>query len=474
MVNVYSFRGGVRISAEKNTIECRTETLPVPSVLKVRVGAIGACVSVGDHVLRGQIIGDTDNPDLCPVRSPAEGDVTGIDADASGAVSVTVAVSGGNSADPSIRPFDKKLSQTTTAEIVEKVREAGVTGSGKDAGPVHVKIRDAAGKVKRVIVDCTGNDPFITVNEHLAAENAAGIINGIKIVMRALGVERAVIAVDENNVGAVNSLREKIGSGKYIKVAAMKRKYPQGDGRNLVRAVLGRDLPAGKSPVDAGCAVFNAETCVHIFRALAEGEPMTEKYMTVDGDCVKRPGNLLVPAGTAVSELFAFCGGLKKEPARIVAGGAVNGTDGCSPETAVDCTVDGVLAFSEAYSPVGGRYACIRCGRCVSACPEHLLPFELFRLTVKGKKDKAVKIGLECCTECGACAYVCPGKLPLVGMIRDAKNGLTGSCEEEMCKPCAGTEADAHTGDANGNPEITKEITGDAARSSEESDHETE
>ena len=215
-----------------------------------------------------------------------------------------------------------------------------------------------------------------------------------------------------------------MGDGELIKVKICKTKYPQGDERQLIYALTGRELPLGKLPADVGCVIFNAETCAAIFRAFAKGLPLIERVVTVDGDCVREPSNVLVPLGASMLDVIDSCGGLKKPPFKVISGGPMMGFAQWDAEMPVTKGTSAILAFSRSFEGTG-RYeqppACIHCGKCVEACPMRLVPNYIAAFSKDGKLDKAEEFGASACVECGSCGYVCPGYFPVTQYVRMAK-----------------------------------------------------
>ncbi len=433
MSKVYTFRGGTHVTEYKNTRGLQIEKLPSPERVEIPLAQhIGVhckpVVSVGDHVYKGQLIGDAETGLTCLVHASISGTVSEIkvrhNAQAQPVETVVIAGDGKEEPDPSIRPFGKKLSQTSPEEIVEVVRRAGISGMGGAMFPTHAKIKSSIGKVDRLIINCAECEPFITANHRLMLERPTDSINGAKVLLRALGLSLAELCVEDNKIDAINRLLEKTAGSPFIKVRVMKTKYPQGDERQLVYALTGREIPAGKLPADAGCVVFNAETCAVIFRAFATGMPLVERCITVDGDCVREPKNLLVPLGTPYRALIEYCGGLVREPYKIINGGPMMGAARWEFDAPVTKGTSAVLVFSESFAGIKDNSACIRCGRCVKNCPMHLMPVYLAHYAMARRYDDAAKMGVMSCVECGTCSYNCPGNVQIVQYIRVAKSAL--------------------------------------------------
>ena len=431
----YTFSGGIHVEEYKNTRKCRIEALPPPAVVTIplsqHIGApAAACINVGDAVTLGQKIGDVAEGMLgCPVHSSVSGTVKEIVKKTlpTGAVVDHIVIENDflDTPCPDIHPTEKRLADVTPEEIVTVVREAGIVGMGGAAFPAYAKINSAMGKVDKIIVNCAECEPFITANHRLLLEHGASVINGVKILLKALGVRVAFIAVEDNKMDAVQKLEELLGDSRMISVKVMKTKYPQGDERQLVYALTGQEIPAGKLPADVGCVIFNAETCAAIYKAFSTGMPSVSRVVTVDGDCIRRPKNLLVPVGTSASELIAFCGGLCRPPKKLVSGGPMMGMAQWDPEMPVTKSTSAVLVFSSRFGRKNvAKPACIRCGRCVSHCPMHLMPMYIAQFSQKGDLKRAEEYGAMSCVECGSCSYNCPGGVEIVQHIRVAKAAI--------------------------------------------------
>ena len=426
-----TFRGGMHVDENKNTRRCRIEKLPPPAMVSLPMSQhIGAhcvpCVKVGDTVAKGQMIGRVESGLGCPVHASVSGTVRKIEEknypNNVKIVTVTIENDGCDTLDPSIVPFPKKLAEATTEEIVDVIRNAGISGMGGATFPTYAKIQSAIGKVQHLIVNCAECEPYITANHRLLLENPAAVINGVKILLKALGLRSAEIAVEDNKLDAINKLESMLSGSDMIKVRVMKTKYPQGDERQLIYALKGIELPTGKLPADVGCVIFNAETCSAVYNAFAHGMPLIERIVTVDGDCIKTPKNLLVPLGTPYIDLINACGGLRAQPKKIINGGPMMGAAQWDIEAPVTKGTSAILVFSEANELHYEQPAtCIRCGRCVKNCPMHLMPNYLASFAKKGSYDEAEAFGVLSCVECGTCSYNCPGQVPIVQYIRKAK-----------------------------------------------------
>lgn len=463
----YTFRGGVRLDEHKNTERCESEVIAPPARLSIPMSQhIGApctpLVKKGDRVLVGQKIGDAEKGLACPVHSSVSGTVADIEerSTPSGARSRYVIIDNDfeDEVSPEVKPFAKRLTEADSDELIAIIRNAGIAGMGGAAFPTHAKISSAVGKVSQILINCAECEPFITANHRLLLEDPTSVINGIKIVQRILGVRDVTVCVEDNKMDAVNILEELLGDNSMIRVAVMKTKYPQGDERQLIYAITGKELRQGQLPADAGCVIFNAETCSAIFNAFHTGMPLIKRRVTVDGDCIAEPKNLIVPIGTPYSDLISYCGGLKKPLKKIVSGGPMMGMAQWDKDAPVTKGTSAILALSADFDRRSvSAGTCIRCGRCVAHCPMHLMPVYLAMFAMHGDMDLCDKYGAMSCVECGTCSYGCPGNVPIVQQIRVAKGELRALAAAKKAaaakaevkaedKPSAGAGADAASG----------------------------
>ena len=429
----YTFKGGTRVREYKNTRALAVVDLPAPPVVEIPLSQhIGVpctpTVAVGDRVLRGQLIGEVPAGLGCPVHSSVSGTVKAISSrvGVQGRPVPTIIIEndGEGTLSPDVVPFSKRLGDTSPEEIVDVIRRAGISGMGGATFPTWAKLSGAIGKVNRLIINCAECEPFITVNHRLMLEHPEELVGGAKILLRALGLPSGDIAIEDNKLNAADRVAAEIGESPLLNVRLMRTTYPQGDERQLIFALTGREVPEGKLPADVGCVVFNAETCSAIYRAFAEGMPLIERCVTVDGDCVREPKNLRVPLGTPVRSLIEFCGGLVRTPFKLINGGPMMGAATWDFDAPVTKGTSAILVFSEEFAAMKDDFACIRCGRCVKNCPMHLMPVYLAQYAMAGNYDETAKLHVMSCVECGTCSYNCPGNVPIVQYIRVAKGAV--------------------------------------------------
>lgn len=427
----YTFKGGVWTDDHKYTKNVPIEEITPPAQVSISLAQhVGVMckptVKVGDSVRVGQLIGDVPGGLGCPVHSSVSGTVTKIDEVTAprGGTSYNVVIEndGKNTLSDTVLPFGKKLSEASSDEIIAAVRAAGITGMGSAAFPTYAKLAAARGKADTLVVNCIEGEPFVCATHRLILEDPAAVIHGLKIIMVALGIRQAWIAVESSRKEEREALQKQIGEGGLIQLKKVTSKYPSGSEKQLVYALTKKEIPGGRTPLDVGIVVFNAQTCAAIYEALAKGMPLIRRVVTVDGDCIKTPKNLLVPVGTSVMDLIAYCGGLCAQPKKIICGGPMMGQAQWDPATPVTKMTSAVLVLSDYFDfesklpPV-----CIRCGRCVRACPMRLMPLKIASAIEAGKTAEAAALGAADCIECGTCSYICPGGVPVTQMVVRAK-----------------------------------------------------
>ena len=315
------------------------------------------------------------------------------------------------------------------ATLVARVAEAGVIGMGGAGFPTHVKLAPPPNKpVDTLILNGAECEPYLTADHRLMLERAEETWEGCRILQKILGVKTLRLAIEPNKPDAIETMQAAMDRnplpGVDAKIFVLRNVYPQGAEKQQIRAVTGRVIPAGRLPMDVGCAVENVATAFAIFEAVVRGLPLTHRIVTVSGDAVRAPANLWVPNGTPFSDLIEACGGAAESLVKIVAGGPMMGFAQPDASVAVARTTSGLLLLSAGRTSLYSPRPCVSCGRCVEACPMLLTPAELSQCIEAGDFAAAEALFVKDCYECGACSYVCPCRRPLVQHMRRAKAGL--------------------------------------------------
>lgn len=427
-----TFKGGLHPEENKITAKSPIEVMPEPATVAIAMSQhIGApcnpTVKKGDYVFKGQPIGEAQGALTCPVHSSISGTVLKLEdrVGAFGQKVTHVVIENDFKSElyPEIKPCETPLEEAEFEQIVDIIKNAGIAGMGGATFPTHFKISSAKGKVSKLIVNCCECEPYITANHRLMLERPSDIINGVKVVMKALDLKLCDIAVEDNKKDAIKVLNELLEKEEGICVKILKTKYPQGDERQLIYAIDKVEIPAGKLPADVGRVVLNAETSSAIWRAFKYGMPLIDRIMTVTGDCVREPKNLRVPLGTSFSDIIEFCGGFTSEVEKIISGGPMMGIAQWDKDAPVIKGTASILCFGKSKTNRGPEN-CIHCGKCVGSCPMHLMPLYLASFAKIGDWDSCKAFDVMSCVECGCCTYQCPGNVPIVQYIRTAKGKL--------------------------------------------------
>ena len=306
-------------------------------------------------------------------------------------------------------------------EISRLISEAGLVGMGGAAFPTHVKIMPNEKKpVDTLLINGCECEPYLTSDYRLMLEAPAPIVTGALLAARAIGAKRVAIGIEDNKPDAIKALRGAVWN-TGIQVAVLKTKYPQGSEKHLIRAVVNREVPLGGLPSDVGVCVSNVGTMAAVARAVIHKKPLTHRVISVTGGGIVRPANVLAPIGITFGELIDFCGGLKPNAARLVAGGPMMGFAFSNPATPVTKGTSGLTVMSKEEVTLAEETTCVRCGKCVDACPMRLVPTKIAMASRFKDVDLAGRYNIMGCFECGSCAYTCPAHIPLVQLIRAGK-----------------------------------------------------
>jgi Na+-translocating ferredoxin:NAD+ oxidoreductase subunit C len=428
------FRHGVHPPERKElTAQLPIRRMPFPAevVLPLRQHAgkpARPLVTRGDRVERGDKIAAADGFMSVPMHASAAGVVVDIDwcphPDGSMAEAVRIAVDRHSVQVPRPRMVPRWES-LTGEEVVAAVQEAGVVGLGGAAFPAHVKMMPPKDtRVDLLILNGAECEPYLTTDHRTMVEYPERVHFGARIMMTALNVSRCVIGVEANKPDAVERLRATIPSDLDITVHALTVKYPQGAEKMLIKTLTGSEVPSGRLPVHVGTVVQNVGTVACIAEVFETGLPLVERVVTVTGRGIARPANLIVPVGTRLRDVIDYCGGLTDEAAEIVFGGPMMGMVQADLNTPLTKGTTGVVVLTHAEVAPRESLPCIRCGRCLEACPAFLMPQQLGALAQLGRYEEMEQNNLADCMLCGSCSYVCPSHLPLSQMFALSKAAL--------------------------------------------------
>lgn len=371
-------------------------------------------VKKGDHVLRDQIIGEPTGFLGAYIYTSVSGTVKDVKPmlHPNGTKVMSVIIENDHqyeTKEKDIKPCSYK--ELTKEEILDRIKIAGIVGMGGAGFPTHIKLNPAPDKtIEYVIVNGSECEPYLTSDYRVMLEDPWRVINGLRIALSLFPGAKGRIGIEINKPKAIETLKTYIEDEQNIEIAALKTKYPQGGEKQLIYAITKREVPSGGLPADVGCIVLNVDTVVAISRAVTQARPLQRRIVTVVGDCVKTPGNFRVRIGTSFQEVVDAAGGLVKEPAKIICGGPMMGMPVSTLSIPVIKTSSCILLLSEEAAALEEESACIRCGKCIAACPIHLQPYELNQLVLRRDWDGFVKMHGTDCIECGSCSYACPAK----------------------------------------------------------------
>ena len=426
----FSFFGGVHPDGNKwYAKDKKIQDFPEPDILVIPMGQhIGApckpLVKKGDLVTMGQKIGD--NTGLCvPVHASVSGKVKAVEmrphTSGTNMMSVVIENDHQDTLCEEVQPrTQEQIDALTPEELMVIIREAGIVGMGGATFPTHVKLSSGIGKVDTIIVNVGECEPYIVADDRLCREYPKSLISGLKVIMKVLSLNTAHIGIEDNKPEAIASLKQAIDPADGIVVDVLRSMYPQGAEKQLIYAVTGREVPSGGLPAAVGCAVFNAATCKAIHDAVYLGMPLIRRIVTVSGDITMEPKNLMVPIGTSFNDLLEAVG-YSENPYKVLSGGPMMGA------AQYDLSVP-VIKGSNAVTILGKKNRtyvenpqCIRCGKCIDACPMHLMPLMMHHAVQSRSVDEMKAVNMLDCIECGCCAYTCPACIPLVHSFRTGK-----------------------------------------------------
>jgi len=424
--------GGIHPDKHKITSDKPIVDAGLPEIVYIPVKQhIGSpakiIVQKGDKVKAGTLLADADGIVSADVFSSVSGEVIKVE-EVEGEFGylesmITIKVEGDEFASSiDLSPDLIKDIPYEPQEIIEKIRSAGIVGMGGAGYPTPIKTSVPEGKkIDTLILNGIECEPWLTADDRLMIEKAEEIIVGAKIINKVLGIQNAIIAVDENKPEAIEILSKLTKTYVGVNVQVCKTKYPQGGEKQLIKAITGREVPSGRLPMDAGCIVQNVGTVFAIYEAVQKNKPLFERIVTVSGDECQNPQNFRVRVGTPASFLIEKCGGITENTNQVIFGGPMMGTSAVNINAPITKLTSGILLLSEELSRKLEETDCIRCGKCVDACPVGLRPFLIAQYTRNNMIDELKGINVLDCIECGSCAYICPAHIPLLDYCKIGK-----------------------------------------------------
>lgn len=421
---------GIIVPHRKNTASQQAVRMPSPKSVTIPMNMhIGApsvpCVKVGDQVKIGQLIAEAGGYVSAPVHASVSGKVTSI---------APIISSNGAHVDAITIESDGEMSVSETCvppvvsdyeSFIAAVRASGIVGLGGAGFPTSVKldVKDTS-RIQEVVINGAECEPYITSDARTMIDDADSVKDGIELLKKYLDVKKIVIGIEKNKPEAILKMKEIAAIDDCVEVKQLPSVYPQGGEKVLIYNCVGKVVPEGKLPIDVGVIVINCTTLAFIAKYISNGIPLIEKVLTVDGSAVAEPKNVIAPIGTSMQDVFDFCGGFKEEPKKVLYGGPMMGI--AVPDTTAPILKNNnaILAFAEKDAVLPEPTPCIRCGKCVSACPLNLMPLEYARALATENMELLELRKVNLCMECGCCSFVCPARRPLVENNKLAKAAL--------------------------------------------------
>ena len=374
-------------------------------------------VKVGDHVDCGQKIGDGEG--MCvPVHASVSGTVSAIEVRPHPTLGECLAIVIDNDLQDS--KVEGNLPKTKE-DILSAIRNAGIVGMGGAAFPGNIKALGAMGKAELLIANACECEPYITADDCLLRTNAKEVLEGMVIMADLVEVSHVILAVEDNKKEAIATLKELQNNYPKVELKILPTRYPQGSEKQLIKALTGKEVMTGNLPISVGCLVFNVSTFAAIYRAVRYGEALTRRIVTISGEGIAKPQNFIVPIGTCFKEIIEAAGGMSKKTERVINGGPMMGVAQKDVNVPVVKATNSILCLLKDENGAAENPVCIRCGKCIAACPMHLQPVYTHRYVQAGKMDDIRRLNVVDCLECGCCSFSCPAKLPLVESCRKGK-----------------------------------------------------
>lgn len=425
--------GGIHPNDNKISANAAIEEFPLVDTAFVALNQhLGApaepVVAKGDKVLAGQLIAKASGFISANIHSPVSGTVSSVEflPDMAGNPVQHVVISvEGDEWLPSIdrSPVIVKDIKLSSEEIIAKIAEMGIVGLGGAAFPTHIKLSPPPGKkAEFLIVNGAECEPYLTSDYRIMIEMPEQILIGVKLMMKALKVDKAYLGIEENKPVAIKKMKEiAAASHPEIKIVSLKKRYPQGGEKQLIDAIIKRRVPSMGLPIDVGAVVQNVGTALAVYEAVQKNKPLVDGIVTVTGSCMKEQRNFKLRVGTTFDKVMFAIGGFPKDAVKLISGGPMMGKAVSRTEASSTKSTSALLLLTEEETKRGEESNCIRCAKCVDACPMGLEPYLLNRLSRQGKTVELEENMVQDCIECGCCLYSCPANIPLLDTIRYSK-----------------------------------------------------
>ncbi|NLY20791.1 MAG: electron transport complex subunit RsxC [Tissierellia bacterium] len=433
-MNNLSFKGGTHIKDYKDlSAEKATERMEDPKIVHIpldqHIGSVcEPLVQVNDVVKIGQKIGSSSASLSSDVHSSVSGVVTAIEemytTDGSLSKCITIETDGLNEVDESIKPIEN-FKSLSFEEKCDLIKGAGIIGMGGAGFPLHSKLQSAVGaNIDSVILNGAECEPYLNSDYRVMLEKTVNIVEGLQIIKEMLNAEAGYIAIEDNKPKAIDAFNEIADNYNNVTVASLVTKFPQGDSTRIVNAVTGRRIPSGGRTSNVQCTVTNVGTVNALYELVSEGKPVYERIVSVTGQGVKEPKNLMVKVGTSVKDVIEYCGGFNDNANKVLSGGPMTGNTIFDLDAPITKSTTGIVVLTEDLEDTRLESPCIKCSRCIDVCPQFLMPNIINAAVNKEKYDLADEHGANDCIECGSCSYICPAKRKLTESIALARKEI--------------------------------------------------
>lgn len=324
------------------------------------------------------------------------------------------------------KPKKRDYTKLSNEEIINIVKEAGIVGMGGATFPTNVKLTPPPDKkIEYIVVNAAECEPYLTCDHRMMLEHSKEIIKGLKVILKLFPNAKGLIGIEDNKPNAIKAMKEAASGEERIEVKSVKTKYPQGAEKQLIYALIGKEVPSGGLPADAGCIVQNVDTVYEIYNAVVNGKALVSRVVTVTGDAIKEPKNIRFRIGTSVKELVEAAGGFLEEPYKVISGGPMMGIAMYSLDVPAAKGTSGILCLTKKVAEIEDESNCINCGKCVQVCPMNLIPTKLAVASSIRNYDMFNEFNGRDCIECGCCSFICPARRHLLQRIRSGKKAAS-------------------------------------------------